>query len=141
MGVGLKSAIQTKPFARLTDTFLSSTVSSNGEANSLAKPLLHHWKNRQILKTSTRTALVVGTTLGLINHFHSIVTLSLTPTEILQILITFLVPFLVATYSAVRHLQYLERSDLLSKTSQDKTEEQSRKTMDQAIPVDRSSVT
>jgi hypothetical protein len=74
----------------------------------VARPLLHHCKNRQILKTSTKTALVVGTILGIINHFDSFLRLSLSPTEIFQILITFLVPFCVATYSAAKHAQHLE---------------------------------
>jgi hypothetical protein len=74
----------------------------------VARPLLCHCKNRQILKTSLKTALVVGTILGLINHFESILRLSLNPTEILQILVTFLVPFCVATYSAAKHAQHLE---------------------------------
>lgn len=74
----------------------------------MARPLLHHCKNRQILKTSIKTAFVVGTILGLINHFDSILRLSLNFTEILQVLITFLVPFCVATYSAAKHAQHLE---------------------------------
>jgi hypothetical protein len=78
--------------------------------------LLRHCRNRQILKTSTKTALVVGTVLGLINHFDSIVRRQFNATEIIQILITFVVPFVVATYSAAKHLQYLESLDLAKTT-------------------------
>src|SRR5439155_3887901 len=94
----------------------------NRAADFMATSLFYHFKNRQILRTSIKTALVVGTVLGFINHFDGITHLRLTSTEILQILLTFLVPFGVATYSAARHLQYLERLNILPKTSTDKPE-------------------
>ena len=101
---------------------LSSRRSRNRAADFMATSLLYHFKNRQILRTSIKTALVVGTVLGLINHFDGIIHLRLTSREILQILLTFLVPFGVATYPAAKHLQYLERLNILPKTSTDKPE-------------------
>ena len=82
---------------------------------SEAQPLLYYCKNRQILRTSVKTALVVGAALALINHFDGITRLSLTSTEVFQILITFLVPFSVATYSAARHMQHLAELGALAK--------------------------
>jgi len=82
----------------------------------------------------------LGTTLALINHFDGIIGLRLTFTEIFQILITFLVPFSVATYSAARHLQYLEKINDLPKTSPGRSHIQGQTTMDRGIPGDPSSV-
>jgi len=78
-------------------------------ARTAPRSLLHHCRNPQILKTAVKTALVIGTALAFINHFDGILKLSLTRTEIIQILITYVVPFTVATYSAARHLHHLER--------------------------------
>lgn len=67
---------------------------------------MHYYaKHPQILKTAVKTALVVGTILALINHSDSIVALDLNATQWLQILITYFVPFIVATYSAAKHEQ------------------------------------
>ena len=61
-----------------------------------------------IVKTSIMTALLVGAVLALINHYEGIFALSLTSTEVFQILVTFLVPFSVATYAAAKHAQHTE---------------------------------
>jgi hypothetical protein len=106
----LKTAAQSKSFVR---------PAKGGATDFAPAPLWHHCKNAQILKTSIRTALVVGTVLGFINHFDGIIKLSLTSTEIFQIAITYLVPFSVATYSGARHAQFLERLSLLSKNASD----------------------
>lgn len=60
--------------------------------------------DRQIVLTSIsiKVALVVGTILALINHFDSIVTLSLGKTQIIQILITYFVPYCVATFGGAK---------------------------------------
>jgi hypothetical protein len=61
-----------------------------------------------IIKTSLRTALVVGTVLAFINHYESILALNFRPMEIVQIIITYFIPFTVATYAAARHAQRTE---------------------------------
>jgi hypothetical protein len=105
----VKTATQPKSFVRPTGARGSPVRPAKGGAADFAPaPLLYHCKNAQILKTSLRTALVVGTVLGVINHFDGIIKLSLTSTEIFQIVITYLVPFSVATYCAARHAQFLE---------------------------------
>ena len=53
-------------------------------------------------------ALLVGTVLAVINHYEGIFSLSLTQMEIFQILITYLVPFVVATCAVAKHAQELE---------------------------------
>ncbi|MDD9867751.1 MAG: nitrate/nitrite transporter NrtS [Candidatus Campbellbacteria bacterium] len=72
------------------------------------KSIFHHARHPHILKTSIRTALIVGTVLALINHFDSIFTWTLTSTQVFQILITYLVPFSVASYAAAKHAQRIE---------------------------------
>ena len=56
---------------------------------------------RDTVIRSTKTALVVGTVLGLINHYPAILVWSVPPQELFQIVLTYLVPFSVATYGQV----------------------------------------
>ncbi len=69
------------------------------------KSLFHYARHPSILKTSVKTALLVGTVLAFINHFDSIIALRLSRTQMLQIVITYFVPFTVATYAAAKHAQ------------------------------------
>ncbi|MGC8488121.1 MAG: nitrate/nitrite transporter NrtS [Clostridia bacterium] len=54
-----------------------------------------------LVKTATKTALVVGTVLALINHGGVLLSGHMTGTLALKILLTFVVPYAVATYGAV----------------------------------------
>lgn len=56
---------------------------------------------RDTLIRSIKVALVVGTILGVINHYPAIVAWSIPLPEAIQITLTYLVPFSVATYSQV----------------------------------------
>jgi len=56
-----------------------------------------------VLKTSIKTALLVGTLLGVINHYEHLLNGTLTRAEWIQILITYCVPFLVSSYAAGRY--------------------------------------
>lgn len=58
-------------------------------------------KDRSIAKRALKVALVVGTLLTLINHGPSLLEYQLTSRHYLQIALTYLVPYLVSTYSAV----------------------------------------
>lgn len=60
---------------------------------------------RSVVVQAVKIALLVGTVLALINHGRGIVTLSLSQGSVLQILLTYLVPYAVSTYSSVRALQ------------------------------------
>lgn len=75
------------------------------------KLFLKHAKNRVTILRSVKVALVVGTILALINHLDAIIAGMLTATNIFQILLTYLVPFLVATYGAASHARYHELED------------------------------
>lgn len=54
-----------------------------------------------LVKTAAKTALVMGTVLPLINHASALVVGRLTAMLAFKILLTFLVPYAVATYGAV----------------------------------------
>jgi hypothetical protein len=57
---------------------------------------------RDTLIRSTKTALVVGTVLGLINHGQALLTGHFTVEHIGPLLLTYLVPFSVATYGQIQ---------------------------------------
>ncbi len=54
-----------------------------------------------ILKRSLIVTLLVGTVLMMINHGDAIISGSVTSTHIFKIVLTYIVPFLVSTYSSV----------------------------------------
>lgn len=55
---------------------------------------------RACVLRSIEVALVVGTVLALINHYQSVLAGSVGTVELLQILVTYLVPYSVATFGA-----------------------------------------
>jgi hypothetical protein len=57
---------------------------------------------RDTLIRSTKTALVVGTVLGLINHGQALLTGHFTLEHLGPLLLTYLVPFSVATYGQIQ---------------------------------------
>lgn len=59
-------------------------------------------RSSRVVKTSLKVSLVVGTLLALINHGESILQMSLSRESVFKILLTYLVPYGVATYSAVK---------------------------------------
>jgi hypothetical protein len=56
----------------------------------------------RVVITSLKVSLVVGTLLAFINHGESILQMSLSRESLFKILLTYLVPYSVATYSAVK---------------------------------------
>ena len=60
---------------------------------------------RGVVLSALRIALVVGSILALINHGGAILELSFTRGSLLQIVLTYMVPYSVSTYSSVRALQ------------------------------------
>ncbi len=72
---------------------------TKGRARLFAKYALE----RRCVARSLKVALVVGTILALINHFDSIVSGSLGPAVTFQILLTYAVPYSVATFGSAMH--------------------------------------
>ena len=60
---------------------------------------------RPVVLTAIKVALVVGTVLALINHGPALLALELSRQQILQIALTYLVPYSVSTYSSVKMLK------------------------------------
>lgn len=57
------------------------------------------------MKSAIKVSLVVGSLLALINHYDKLVTLDLQRSDIFKILLTYLVPYGVSSWSAVKALQ------------------------------------
>ena len=74
------------------------------EGGSLKLALSKNVRNRAL-----RVSLLVGSILVLINHADSIYNGSLKATNLLQILATYIVPYLVSTYSSVSALKDQEK--------------------------------
>ncbi|MEM7250131.1 MAG: nitrate/nitrite transporter NrtS [Pseudomonadota bacterium] len=56
---------------------------------------------RDVIRRATKVSLVVGIILGAINHGDAIIDGQLTAKRFWQIGLTFIVPYLVSTYSSV----------------------------------------
>lgn len=67
--------------------------------------------SRRVVITSLKVSLVVGTILALINHGDGILQMSLTRESLLKILLTYMVPYGVSTYSAVKTTFGIESSE------------------------------
>jgi hypothetical protein len=61
--------------------------------------------SNEVVLRALKVALIVGTLLALINHGGKILSMSLTGESVLKIMLTYLVPYWVSTYSAVKALQ------------------------------------
>ena len=59
----------------------------------------------KVVRSSIKVSLTVGTILALINHGEGITQMSLTVKNMLQILLTYFVPYCVSTYSSVKAIQ------------------------------------
>lgn len=61
--------------------------------------------SRSVVVAAIKVALVVGTLLALINHYDKLATMNFQQSDIFKILLTYLVPYGVSTWSAVKALQ------------------------------------
>ena len=61
--------------------------------------------SKQVLISSLKVSVVVGTLLLLINHGDKLISMSFTYADILKVLLTYLVPYCVSTWSAVKAIQ------------------------------------
>lgn len=76
------------------------------------KLFLKHATQRVCVYRSAKVALVVGTVLGLINHYDAIFYGVLTVTKIFQISIAYLVPYSVATFGSAMQGRHMELQEL-----------------------------
>jgi hypothetical protein len=66
--------------------------------------------SRGVVITAIKVSLVVGSLLAVINHGSSILTLDISLQTCIKIFLSYVVPFCVASYSAVRALQQISHS-------------------------------
>ena len=57
--------------------------------------------SKQVFPRAIKVALLVGTLLALINHGEKILSLSLTNQDYIKLVLTYLVPYAVSSWSAV----------------------------------------
>jgi len=62
-----------------------------------------------IMVAALKISLIVGTLLALINHGSALSHMALDSDRILQIILTYFVPYCVSTYSAVKAIQDREK--------------------------------
>lgn len=70
-----------------------------------AKGFIQLARSKEIVVTAVKVSVVVGSILVLINHHEKFLTLAFTRADILKIALTYLVPYSVSTWSAVKALQ------------------------------------
>lgn len=83
------------------------------------RPLTHirtiiaYCKERDTIVRSTKTALLVGTILAIINHGQDMLTGQLSPHWVVPMLITYLVPFSVVTFGQVQGKRQRDKAQKL----------------------------
>lgn len=65
-------------------------------------------RRKQIVVAAIKVALIVGSVLALINHGSAIIRMELDLGRVCQIFLTYLVPYCVSTFSAVKAVQRYE---------------------------------
>ncbi|MEE8108912.1 MAG: nitrate/nitrite transporter NrtS [Gammaproteobacteria bacterium] len=65
-------------------------------------------RRRDIVLRAVRVALLVGTVLALINHGDKLIYGGMQTSDYLKILLTYLVPYCVSTYSSVQTVRFDE---------------------------------
>jgi hypothetical protein len=58
-------------------------------------------RSRMVVTRAIKVAIIVGTILAFINHGHNILSMSLTGQDWFKVILTYLVPYSVSTWSAV----------------------------------------
>ncbi|GCC11315.1 hypothetical protein IPdc08_01366 [archaeon] len=76
------------------------------------KLFLRHATDKVCVYRSVKVGVVVGTLLALINHYNAILSGTLTATIIFQILLTYIVPYGVATYGSAMQARHIELQEL-----------------------------
>ena len=73
------------------------------------EPFLNIAFSREVLPMALKVALIVGSILALINHGPNLLRGGLSAENLIQIGLTYLVPYSVSTYSAVNVIQQRRR--------------------------------
>jgi len=87
---------------------LLGPTGENVPTNGRLRPLVRYAFERTCVLRSVKIALVVGTVLALINHFNAIIGGSLDAVSSAQILLTYFVPYTVATIGSAAQAVQME---------------------------------
>ena len=79
--------------------------------------LLHYWFLRRTVLRAVRVASIVGIILTIINHYDELLGGDYSPRLMRKILLTFLVPYCVSSFSAARAEIEREAQEKLEKAS------------------------
>ena len=69
---------------------------------------LKHATDPVCVKRAIKVSLIVGTVLGIINHYDAIFYTGLTRTDLIQMGLTYLVPYSVATFGSAMQARHIE---------------------------------
>lgn len=69
---------------------------------------IKHACDRICIIRSVKVSLIVGTILGLINHSDAIISGTFGRTNIIQVALTYLVPFCVSTFGSAMQARHIE---------------------------------
>ena len=67
---------------------------------------------KEIVVSAIKVSLIVGTILAVINHGPAIINMQMDAGRVLQMLLTYLVPYCVSTFSAVKAVQRYEKKSV-----------------------------
>lgn len=81
------------------------TVSRSFDSGALMAGFLTLARRADVVQRALRTSLLVGTILMLINHGDALMVGDVDGARLLRIVLTFLVPYGVATYASVQALR------------------------------------
>ena len=82
----------------------------NDVTEDVVKQAVRHWRHPRTVGRAWRVALVVGTILNAINHHDLMFGAVISSSVIIQIVLTYLVPYIVSTHGQVSsHFDNLRR--------------------------------
>jgi len=68
--------------------------------------------SKKVVSSALKVSILVGTLLALINHGGALLNMTLSVDRVAQILLTYLVPYCVSTYSSVNAIQGHQKAHL-----------------------------
>jgi len=86
-----------------------SNVTTHPEPSGSIRQFLRHWFRRETVSRAVKVACVVGPILTLINQYDVFLSRQFSPRLLAKILLTFLVPYSVSSFSSAR--AYMEEEN------------------------------
>ncbi len=89
---------------------MARNESRNRTAQLELRTLVMYWTECDTLLRSIKTALVIGTILAVLNHGQDLLAGQFSPRWVIPMGLTYLVPFVVATYGQVQGKRQRDRA-------------------------------